>query len=70
MNTKSQQSKDKESAISALNRKFIEVLNIAKEIASDTPVKATFDSAIVILRIIRVSHLLPFCCIDCKLRYA
>ena len=67
MEAKSQQ--PKENVISTLNG-FIEVLNVAKEIASNTPAKAAFGSVIVILTMVRVSHLLPFCCIDCKLKHA
>ena len=69
MEAKSQQPKEKGSVISTLNG-FIEVLNVAKEIASNTPAKAAFGSVVVILAMVRVIHLLPFCRIDCKLKYA
>ena len=69
MTTKSQQPKDKEGAISALDG-FIKVLDFAKEVASNTPAKAAFGSVIVILTMVRVSHLLPFYYINCELEYA
>ena len=69
MTTKSQQPKDNGNHISALNA-FIEFLNMAKEATSNTPAKAAFGSAVVILPLIRVSHLLPFYYIDCELEYA
>ena len=64
-----QQPKEKGSVISTLNG-FIEVLNVAKEIASNTPAKGAFGSAIVILTMVRVSHLLFFCRADCEHEYA
>ena len=48
--------KEKDGAISVLNG-FIEVFNLAKEISSNTPAKAVFGSASVILTVIRVSLL-------------
>ena len=38
----------------------IETLNLAKELPSITPAKATFDSTNVVLTMIRVSLLLAF----------
>ena len=67
METKSQQPEDRKGIISTLNG-FIEVLNLAKEVASNTPAKAVFGSAVVILAMVRVSHRLAFCCIDCELK--
>ena len=55
METKSQRS-EKEGVISTLNG-FIEAFNLAKDIASNTPAKAVFGPAAVILAMIRVSHL-------------
>ena len=56
METQPKQTKEKEkdSAISVLNG-FIEVFNLAKEISSNTPAKAVFGSASVILAMIRVN---------------
>ena len=48
--------KEKDGAISVLNG-FIEVCNLAKEISSNTPAKAVFGSASVILAMTRVSLL-------------
>jgi hypothetical protein len=48
---KSQQLKEKVGVVSTLNG-FIEVFDFAKEIASGTPAKAAFGSAVVILAII------------------
>jgi hypothetical protein len=56
METESQQPKEREGVISALNG-FIEVFNLAKEISSNTPAKAVFGSANVLLVMIRVSLL-------------
>ena len=53
METKSQQPKEQEGAISMLNG-FIEVFNLAKEISSNTPAKAVFGSVNVLLAMIRV----------------
>ena len=69
METKSLQPTEREGVISTLNG-FIDVLNIAKEIASNTPAKAAFGSVIAILAMVRVSRLLAFCCIGYKLKYA
>ena len=55
MESKSRQPKERDGVISTLNG-FIEVFNIAKEMASNTPAKAVFGPAVVILAIIRVSH--------------
>ena len=54
METESQQPKEQEGVISALNG-FIEVVNLAKEISSNTPAKAVFGSVSIILAMIRVS---------------
>ena len=56
METQSKQPKEQDGAISVLNG-FIEVFNLAKEISSNTPAKAVFGSASVILAMIRVSLL-------------
>ena len=56
METESQQPKEQEGALSALNG-FIEVFNLAKEISSNTPAKAVFGSVSVLLAMIRVSLL-------------
>ena len=56
METESQQPKEQKGVISALNG-FIEVFNLAKEISSNTPAKAVFGSASVLLAMIRVSLL-------------
>ena len=69
METKSQQPEEREGLISTLNG-FIEVLNLAKEVASNTPAKAVFGSVIVILATVRVSRLLALRCIDYELKYA
>ena len=54
METESQQPKEREGVVSALNG-FIEVFNLAKEISSNTPAKAVFGSVSVLLAMIRVS---------------
>ena len=69
MEAKMQRPKEKDGVISMLNG-FVEVFNLAKEIATNTPAKAVFGSAIVILAVIRVSHLLAFRCIDHELECA
>ena len=69
MEAKSQQPKEKGSVISTLNG-FIDALNLAKEIASNTPAKAAFGSVVVILAMVRVGHLPTFCCIGYELQYA
>ena len=56
METQSKQPKEQGGPISVLNG-FIEVFNLAKEISSNTPAKAVFGSANVILAMIRVSLL-------------
>ena len=56
METESQQPKEREGVISALNG-FIEVFNLAKEVSSNTPAKAVFGSVSVLLAMIRVSLL-------------
>ena len=67
MEAKSQPPTEREGVISTLNG-FIEVLNLAKEVASNTPAKAAFGSVIVILAMVRVSHFLAFCCIGYELK--
>ena len=57
MEAKSQQPTEKEGVVSTLNG-FIEVFNLAKDIASNTPAKAVFGPVVVILAMIRVSHFL------------
>ena len=69
MEAKSQRPMEREGVISTLNG-FIEVLNIAKEVASNTPAKAAFGSVTAILAMVRVSHLLAFRCIGYELKYA
>ena len=69
MEGKSQQPKGKDRVISTLNG-LIEVLNIAKEIASNTPAKAAFGSVVIILTMVKVSNLLAFCYIESELKYA
>ena len=59
MEAGSQQPKEREGIVSALNG-FIEVFNLAKEISSNTPAKAVFGSVGVLLAMIRVS--LPVFC--------
>ena len=66
MEAKFQQPAEREGVISTLNG-FIEVLNLAKEVASNTPAKAAFGSVTVILGMVRVSHL-AFCCIGYELK--
>ena len=56
METESQQPKEREGVVSALNG-FIEVFNLTKEISGNTPAKAVFGSVCVLLTIIRVSLL-------------
>ena len=68
MEGKSQQPKERDGVISTLNG-FIEVLNIAKEMASSTPAKAVFGPAVVILTLVRVSHLLAFRYIGSELKW-
>ena len=69
MKVKSQQPTEGEGLISTLNG-FIDVLTIAKEIASNTPAKAAFGTVIAILAMVRVSHLLALRCIGYGLKYA
>ena len=54
MEPKTQQPKEQEDTVSALNA-FIEALNIAKEVSSITPAKAVFGTASILLAMIRVS---------------
>ena len=68
MKTESQQPKDNKSAISTLNG-FIGVINFAKQATGNTPANVIFDSVAIILTMVRVSHLLPFYCIDCEPEY-
>lgn len=56
MTDKSQQPKEKDGVLSALNV-VIDGLNLAKEAASVTPAKAVFGSVAVLLAMIRVSFL-------------
>ena len=56
MDTKSEQLKGWDSALSSLNL-AIEALNLAKEISSITPAKAVFGSVSVLLAMIRVRAL-------------
>ena len=67
MEAKSQRPEGREGIISVLNG-FIEAFNLAKEVASNTPAKAAFGSVVIILAMVRVSHLLALCCIDFKLK--
>jgi len=60
MEAESQQPKEREGAISALNA-AIDALNLAKEISTVTPAKAVFGSVGVILAMIRVSFLRVLC---------
>ena len=53
MEPRTQQPKEQEGTISALNT-FIEALNIAKEVSSITPAKAVFGSASILLVMIKV----------------
>ena len=69
MEAKSQRPTEREGVISTLNG-FIEVLNLAKEVASNTPANAAFGSVTVILGMVRVSHLLAFYFIGHELKYA
>ena len=57
MANKSQQPKEREGAISALNV-AIEALNLAKDISSIAPAKAVFGSVSVVLAMIRVGSFL------------
>ena len=56
MGAKSQRTKGREGAVSALN-KAIEAINPAK-VSNIPPVKAVFDSVIILLALIRVCCLL------------
>ena len=56
MERKTQQPKEQEGTISALNA-LIEALNLAKEVSSITPAKAVFGSASILLVMIRASLL-------------
>ena len=67
MEAKSQQPEEREGVISVLNG-FIEALNLAKEVASNTPAKAAFGSVVVILAMVRVSRLLALRCIGYELK--
>lgn len=57
MEPTTQQPKEREGTISALNV-LIDALDLAKEIASITPAKAVLGSASILLSMIRVSLLL------------
>ena len=61
MADKSQQPKEREGTISALNA-AIEALNLAKEISSVTPAKAVFGSVSVILVMLKVGFLSVIFC--------
>ena len=67
MESKSERPEGKEGVISVLNG-FIEALNLAKEVASNTPAKAAFGSVVAILAMVRVSHLLALRCIVYELK--
>ena len=54
MKASSQQPKEREGVVSALNG-GIEALNLAKEILGITPAKAVFGSASILLTMVRVS---------------
>ena len=56
MDANSKREKRQDGVISALNA-AIQVMNLAKELASVTPAKAVFGSVSVLLEIIRVSVL-------------
>ena len=56
METEPQPQREQEGIVLALNG-FIEALNLAKEISSNTPAKAVFGSVNVLLVMIRVSPL-------------
>ena len=56
METESQQSREREGAISALNG-FIKSFNLAEQISSNPPAKAVYSSVSVLLTTIRVSLL-------------
>ena len=58
--TESQQPKEREDAMSALN-KAIETLNLARDASTIAPAKAVFGSVSVILSTIRVGFLLVSC---------
>ena len=59
MEVESQQPKGRNSAILALNA-AIEALNLAEKTSSIAPAKAVFDSASVLLTLIRVCFLLLY----------
>ena len=67
MEVKPQRPEGREGVISVLNG-FIEALNLAKEVASNTPAKAAFGSVVVILSMVRVSRFLALCCIGYQLK--
>ena len=56
MTTESQRTKGREGALSSLNV-AIGALNLAEEVSTITPAKAVFNSASVLLNMIRVSFL-------------
>ena len=67
MADKSQQPKEGDGVISALNA-AIEGLNLAKEISSIAPAKAVFGSVSIVLAMIRVGSLLVlliYCRLNC-----
>ena len=57
MDTKSQRQKGRDSALSSLDL-AIELLNLAKEVSSITPVKAVFGTVSALLAMIRVRAIL------------
>ena len=69
MKAKFQQHEGRGGVISTLNG-FIEILSLAKEVASITPAKAVFGSVSFILTTIRVNRLLASYCIGYELKCA
>jgi len=57
MTTESQQPKNREGALSALNV-AIDIVNLAKEVSDVTPAKAAFGTVGILLTMIRVCLLL------------
>ena len=57
MDTKSQRQKGRDSALSSLDL-AIELLNLAREVSSITPVKAVFGTVSALLAMIRVRAIL------------
>ena len=69
MKAKPQQHEERGGVISVLNGS-IEALNLVKEIMSNIPAKAAFGTVSFILTMIRVNHLLAFCCAGYELKCA